>query len=163
MLGSVGNDPFGNELLEFMRAEDIETVGITSSPDPTGVALITVDSHAENTIVVATGANSRFGPDTLRTLRSPTYPDADVALVQLEIPVETVHHFLTIASESGVTTILNTAPALPLPDSILSLVDILCLNETELSEMTQTPIDSTDRESAEYQLPVCSWPVALGP
>ena len=146
MLGSIGNDPFGSELLEFMRAEDIETVGITSSPDPTGVALITVDSHAENTIVVATGANSRFAPSTLDPLSS-HIANAGVALVQLEIPVETVHRFLTIASEFGVATILNTAPALPLPDTLLSLVDILCLNETELSEMTQTPIDSTDRET----------------
>ena len=146
MLGSVGNDPFGRELLDFMRAEDIETVGVTLSPDPTGVALITVDAHAENTIVVATGANSRFAPNTLEPL-APYIASAGVALVQLEIPVETVHRFLTIASESGVTTILNTAPVLPIPDSLLSLVDILCLNETELSEMTQTPIDSTDRES----------------
>ena len=146
MLGSVGNDPFGTELLEFMHEEDIETVGVTSAPNSTGVALITVDSHAENTIVVATGANSRFFPEHLDSL-APYIAGAGVALVQLEIPVETVHRFLTIASESSVTTILNTAPALPLPDSILSLVDILCLNETELSEMTQTPIDSTDRES----------------
>ena len=146
MFGSVGNDPFGTELLEFMHEEDIETVGVTSSPDPTGVALITVDSNAENTIVVATGANSRFGPDTLESL-APYIASAGVALVQLEIPVETVHRFLTITSESGVTTILNTAPALPLPDTLLSLVDILCLNETELSGMTQTPIDSTDREA----------------
>ena len=146
MFGSVGNDPFGTELLDFIHEEDIETVGVTSSPNPTGVALITVDSHAENTIVVATGANSRFFPEHLDSL-APYIAGAGVALVQLEIPVETVHHFLTIASESSVTTILNTAPALPLPDSILSLVDILCLNETELSEMTQTPIDSTDREA----------------
>ena len=146
MLGSVGNDPFGTELLDFMHEEDIETVGITSAPNSTGVALITVDSNAENTIVVAAGANSRFFPEHLDSL-APYIAGAGVALVQLEIPVETVHRFLTIASESSVTTILNTAPALPLPDSILSLVDILCLNETELSEMTQTPIDSTDRES----------------
>ena len=73
MLGSIGNDPFGSELLEFMRAEDIETVGITSSPDPTGVALITVDAHAENTIVVATGANSRFSPEHLDPLSSAAY------------------------------------------------------------------------------------------
>ena len=85
-------------------------------------------------------------PDTLEPLAA-HIANAGVALVQLEIPIETVHRFLTIASESGVTTILNTAPALPLPDSLLSLVDILCLNETELSEMTQTPIDSTDREA----------------
>ena len=146
MLGSVGNDPFGNELLEFIQGENIETVGVTSSSNPTGVALITVDSHAENTIVVATGANSRFAPDALEPL-APHIANAGVALVQLEIPVDTVYRLLAIAREASVTTILNTGPALPLPDSLLSLVDILCLNETELSEMTQIPTDSADREA----------------
>ena len=65
----------------------------------------------------------------------------------MKYPPRTVHRFLAIASESGVTTVLNTAPALPLPNSLLSLVDILCLNETELSEMTQTPINSSDRKA----------------
>lgn len=110
MLGSVGKDPFGDELLDFMHTENVEAVGVSRTSEPTGIALITVDAHAENTIVVATGANSRFSPDTLEPLTS-HIANAGVALAQLEIPVETVHRFLTIASNSGVTAILNTAPA----------------------------------------------------
>ena len=146
MLGSVGKDPFGDELIDFMHTENVEAVGVSRTSEPTGVALITVDAHAENTIVVATGANSRFSPDTLEPLTS-HIANAGVALVQLEIPVETVHRFLTIASESGVTTILNTAPARPLPNDLISLVDILCLNETELAEMTGVAEIPKGRES----------------
>ena len=109
MLGSVGNDPSGTELLEFMRAEDIETIGVTSSSNPTGVALITIDSHAENTIVVATGANSRFASDTLDPL-AVHIANAGVALVQLEIPVETVHRFLSIASRVRRSPQYSTPP-----------------------------------------------------
>ena len=145
MIGSVGEDPFGDELLGVMETEGIDPAGVTRASAPTGVALITVDAQAENTIVVATGANSRLSPRHLDTMAS-QISDAGVALVQLEIPVEAVHRFLAIASEGGVTTMLNTAPALPLPDGLLSLVDILCLNETELVEMTDIGETPEDRE-----------------
>ena len=135
MLGSVGEDPFGEELLVFMREEGIGAEGVGRADVPTGVALITVDAQAENTIVVAVGANSRLSAEAMDS-QSSLIAGAGVALVQLEAPVEAVHRFLSIAREAGVTTILNTAPALPLPDALLSLVDILCLNETELAEMT---------------------------
>ena len=141
MLGSVGEDPFGEELLGFMREEGIGAEGVGRVAEPTGVALITVDAQAENTIVVAVGANSRLSAEAMDS-QSNLIAGAGVALVQLEAPVEAVHRFLSIARGAGVTTILNAAPALPLPDALLSLVDILCLNETELAEMaglSETP------------------------
>ena len=146
MLGSVGQDPFGDELLEFMREEDIESEGVGRTEVPTGVALITVDAQAENTIVVAVGANSRLSAAGIEAV-APRISGAGVALVQLEVPVEAVHRFLSIARAAGVTTILNAAPARPLPDSLLSLVDILCLNETELAEMTGLGETPEDQES----------------
>ena len=135
MLGSVGEDPFGEELLEFMQEEGIEAEGVGRADAPTGVALITVDAEAENTIVVAVGANSHLSAEALDDL-APLISGAGVALVQLEVPVEAVRKFLSVARGAGVTTILNTAPALHLPDSLIALIDILCLNETELAEMT---------------------------
>lgn len=135
MLGSVGEDPFGEELLGFMREEGIGAEGVGRADVPTGVALITVDAQAENTIVVAVGANSRLSAEAMDS-QSKLIADAGVALAQLEAPVDAVHRFLSIGRGAGVTTILNTAPALPLHDALLSLVDILCLNETELAEMT---------------------------
>ena len=143
MLGSVGDDPFGEELLKFMGEEGIGVEGVGRARTPTGVALITVDAQAENTIVVAVGANSRLSGEDVNA-RSSLIAGAGVALAQLEAPVEAVYRFLSIARGAGVTTILNTAPALSLPDALISLVDILCLNETELAEMTglaETPRD----------------------
>ena len=146
MLGSVGDDPFGEELRGFMGEEGIEAEGVGRVDVPTGVALITVDDHAENTIVVAVGANSHLSPEALGAQAS-LIADAGVALAQLEVPVEAVHRFMSIARDAGVTTILNTAPALPIPDSLISLVDILCLNETELAEMSGLAKVPEDRES----------------
>lgn len=143
MLGSVGADPFGDELLEFMGEEGIGVEGVGRAEIPTGVALITVDAQAENTIVVAVGANSLLSGEDVDA-KSGLIARAGVALAQLEAPIEAVDRFLSIAREAGVTTILNTAPAAPLPDGLLLLVDILCLNETELAEMAglaETPKD----------------------
>ncbi len=154
MFGSVGQDPFGDSLLEFMHTEGIDSLGVARASAPTGVALITVDARAENTIVVAPGANSHLTPDSLDVLRAHV-AQAGVALVQLEIPVETVHRFLEIASGSRATTVLNAAPARDLPDSLLALVDILCVNETELAEMTnaaQIPGDHDALASAARKL-----------
>ena len=146
MVGSVGEDPFGEELLAFMGEEGIGAEGVGRADVPTGVALITVDAEAENTIVVAVGANSRLSAESVGT-QSSLIADAGVALAQLEVPVEAVHRFLSIASGAGVTTILNTAPARPLPDALLSLVNVLCLNETELAEMAGLTGTPEERES----------------
>ncbi len=146
MLGSVGEDPFGEELLAFMGEEGIGAEGVGRADVPTGVALITVDAEAENTIVVAVGANSRLSAESVGA-QSSLIADAGVALAQLEVPVEAVQRFLAIAREGGVTTILNTAPARPLPDALLSLVDVLCLNETELAEMSGLTGTPEERES----------------
>ena len=146
MLGSVGEDPFGEELVGFRVEEGIGVAGVGRAEAPTGVALITVDEEAENTIVVAVGANSRLSAEDVDS-KVRLIADAGVALAQLEVPVDAVHRFLSIARGAGVTTILNTAPALPLPDALLSLVDILCLNETELAEMSGWAKSPEDRES----------------
>lgn len=145
MFGSVGEDPFGEELLGFMGEEGIGTEGMGTADVSTGVALITVDAQAENTIVVAVGANSHLSPEALDS-RAPLIAEAGVALAQLEVPVEAVHRFMSIARDAGVTTILNTAPALTIPDSLISLVDILCLNETELAEMSGLRETPEERE-----------------
>ena len=134
MIGKVGDDDFGDSLLEFIRSQDIDLVGVSRCPGPTGTALITVDADAENTIVVVPGANSRLRPEDLDR-QTYLIAEAGTALAQLEIPVETVQGFFSMAKEAGATTVLNTAPARVLPDKLLTLVDYLCLNETELAEM----------------------------
>ena len=97
-----------------MGEEGIGAEGVGRADVPTGVALITVDAEAENTIVVAVGANSRLSAEDVDS-QSSLIAGAGVALAQLEVPIEAVHRFLSIANGAGVTTVLNTAPALPLP------------------------------------------------
>ena len=73
---------------------------------------------------------------------------ADVLLLQLETPLETVTRAAQIAHAHGVTVILNPAPAQPLPPALLSLVDVLVLNESETALLTGLPIDSRPRVEA---------------
>jgi ribokinase len=131
LAGRVGQDPFGVELREFLRNQgvDVEHVRATDQA-ATGVALITVDTEGENTIVVAAGSNALLGPNDVRAL---PLVAGDIALAQLEVPLGTVESFFDHARGRGATTLLNAAPALALPAALLDLVDVLIVNEVELA------------------------------
>ena len=127
----VGDDSMGRAAIDAFAAEGIDTDFISVTPDcPTGVALIVVDAAGENSIAVAGGANDRLAPDDIDRAR-PAIEAADVVLLQLEVPLETVVHAATIARAAGKRVILNPAPARPLPATLLSKVEILTPNETE--------------------------------
>jgi len=124
-VASVGDDEAGRRLLATATrdAVDVSAVGIVPA-SPTGRALITVDEHAENCIVVVPGANGhRF---------SPTVPDARVALAQLEVPVDVVIAALRSARAAGALTVLNPAPAQDLPPELLAICDVIVPNEHEV-------------------------------
>lgn len=128
MVGRVGRDESGTSLLDALVAEDIDISGIGIDPDePTGLAVITVDADAENTIVVSPGANMALRPEHLD---GALIASAAVVLAQLEVPVETV---TAAARACSGTFILNPAPARTLPDDLLERVDILVPNRVELA------------------------------
>ena len=132
-LGRVGDDPFGHRLLEALIREGIDISGIHACSDvPTGVAQISV-SAGDNAIVVAPGANGRLSPEDLRG-DGALFDGAGAALFQLEVPLETVAEGLALARQRGVRTLLNPAPWHPLPEELLSRVDVLVLNRVELSQ-----------------------------
>jgi ribokinase len=137
-VGRVGQDSFGDTAVELWRGEGINTRCVVRDPDhATGVAPIFVEeSTAENTIVVILGANNALSPADVDAAQA-EIAGADVLLTQLEIPLETVQRALELAKQHGVITILNPAPAPanPLPESMLKLVDYLTPNETELNAM----------------------------
>jgi ribokinase len=117
---------------------------------PTGVALIAVDPAGRNQIAVAPGANHRLTPDRARGHRD-LIARADVVLLQLETPIETVRWALEEARRLGKRTVLNPAPArvLPLPADLLRLVDYLTPNEVEAGLLTGREVRSaTDAEAA---------------
>lgn len=136
MLGAVGNDGFGRELLEFAEGEGIVTDFVQASIDaPSGVALIVVAEEGDNTIVVAPGANGALVSDMFSGIK---FQHTDVLLAQFETPEETTVSLFTRAKEAGATTVLNPAPAGPLTAELASLVDCLAVNDTELAQITES-------------------------
>ncbi|MGQ9850641.1 MAG: ribokinase [Aggregatilineaceae bacterium] len=131
----VGSDIFGDQCLEAYRAEGIDTRFITRDPqEATGVALIAVAADGENSITVASGANMRLLPEHVEAARL-AFDGADVLVMQLEVPPETVMAAARLARANGVRVVLNPAPARTLPRELLQLVDVLTPNRIELAQL----------------------------
>jgi ribokinase len=131
MIGRVGGDAFGVTLRQNLAAEGIRTDRLLAdSTQATGVALITVDDSGENTIIVVPGANGRLTPADVEAAQA-HITEADILLMQLEIPLDVVESAAQQARAGGTTVILNAAPAQPLPTALLALVDYLVVNEVE--------------------------------
>ncbi len=139
MIGRVGDDVFGNALRDELQAAGVDVTDVMTTPGPSGVAVIAVDAAAENTIIVVPGANAKVGEEDLRRLEE-VVPAARVLLLQLEVPVETVVAAAEIARAAGVTTILDPAPARPLPQEIYGLVDVITPNESEAAALAGFPV-----------------------
>jgi ribokinase len=139
LVGRVGNDLFGQRMLETLETHGVACDHIRVGDEAeSGVALIVVDQHAENIIVVVPGANMRITPadvdkaaDRLRA--------ADVLLMQLEVPLSAIERAIDIAREGKVLCVLNPSPARPLPDRILKKVHLLTLNQSEAKVLTGIP------------------------
>jgi ribokinase len=136
MVGRVGNDDFGNTLIQGLVEDKIKTTHvIKDSKSRTGVAMISVAADGENMIVVASGANANVSVEDVGNTRS-LMRDTDLLLVQLECPLETVTAAIELAKAYGVPVVLNPAPAQPLPKSLLKNVDYLTPNQNELLILT---------------------------
>ncbi|WP_298551492.1 ribokinase [uncultured Parabacteroides sp.] len=141
-----GSDIFGHQSQQLFEEEGINTSYVFSdSGNPSGVALITVDEKAENCIVVASGANANLLPSDLVKAEE-AIEQADLVLMQLEIPMETVCFVADIAWQKGKKVILNPAPAHPLPADLLRHLYLITPNETEAEMITGVKI--TDESSA---------------
>ncbi|MCY4539372.1 MAG: ribokinase [Chloroflexi bacterium] len=139
-IGRLGKDVFANLAYEVWDAEGINSDYVVQDEETaTGVAPIFVDSAGENMIVVVLGANSRVKPSDIDAARE-RIASADVLVVQLEINTDMVTYALQVAKELGITTILNPAPAAPIPRETLELADYLTPNETELESLSGGPV-----------------------
>lgn len=138
----VGRDRFGAEAVAGFATDGIETKYVRVSPiRPTGVALIVVDRRGENSIAVASGANLDLSTADIRRAAA-EIRKADILLLQLESPLDTVGEAARAAARAGVPVILNPAPApdSPLPAGLLSLVDVLTPNVTEAGMLSGVKI-----------------------
>jgi ribokinase len=139
-----GNDIFGNQSKQLFEEEGIDTSYVFSDAEhPSGVALITVDSKAENCIVVASGANAYLSPADISTAHE-AIEKAGIILMQLETPMETVRYVAGIARKLGKKVILNPAPAQPLDRELLQTLDLITPNETEAEMISGIKITDTD-------------------
>jgi ribokinase len=133
MIGRVGSDQFGNELLRTVTNANVDTSHILVDKEaPSGVAFITVDDLGNNTIVVASGANARLSPDDI-ALAEDAFIDASVLLLQLECPLVAVEYAIRLARRHHLQIVLNPAPAQLLNAELLGQVDYLIPNQTELA------------------------------
>jgi len=133
LVARVGNDAFGQESLKSLRADALETAHVrVDSERPTGTAAIIVDDAARNCILVVAGANGALSPQDVRDAAT-AVQSADVLLCQLEVPVETSLEAFRIARAAGVRTVLTPTPAVPLPNELYRLTDLLVPNETEIA------------------------------
>jgi ribokinase len=136
MVGRVGSDGFGDVLLNTLVLDGVDCTYVRRDiHESTGVALITVDSNGQNTIVVAPGANGQVTPEDISTSEQ-AFIGASVLLVQLECPMAAVQRAVEIGKSHEVCVILNPAPAQPLNAELLSKVDYLIPNQAELLLLT---------------------------
>jgi ribokinase len=131
MIGRVGNDVFSGHLKLSLASAGVDVSSVLAiTSHPTGAALIWVDRAGQNSIVVASGANSALAASDVEAMR-PVFHGASHALFQLESPLDTVAAALALARNAGLTTILDPAPAQPLTRELLAQVDMLTPNESE--------------------------------
>ena len=141
-----GNDLFGNQARQLFEKEGLDTLFVLSDTEnPSGVALITVDDHAENCIVVASGANANLTCADLMSAME-VIDQADIVLIQLEIPMSTVEYVAEAAFKKNKRVILNPAPAHSLSKSLLQHLYLITPNETEAEMISGIKI--TDMSSA---------------
>ena len=143
-ISKTGNDIFGKQSAQLLDEEGINTFYIVSDNDlPSGVALITVDQAGENSIVVASGANANLYPADLEKALE-EIGKANIILMQLEIPIDTVFFVARYAAGRGVRVILNPAPANELSPELLSHINILTPNKTEASALSGVKVTNIE-------------------
>ncbi len=139
-VGAVGDDAAAGRLRSHLEANGVGLDGAMEIPGPSGTAIVVVDANAENTIVVAPGANGRF---TLTDERvRAVVADCDVMLTQLEIPVRAAVDAAQHARSAGAVVVVNASPAGQDPGSLSDLAaaaDVVVTNEDEAAEWPWRP------------------------
>ncbi|MBD2307850.1 ribokinase [Chroococcidiopsis sp. FACHB-1243] len=168
MVGRVGGDNFGRELLASLQAAGVRTENVLVDESiSSGVAAIAVDDNGENQIIITPGANGRVDETDVERLQSvlkipPSPPfqgglggsrppsqgglGESILLLQLEIPLSAVIAAAQVAKAAGIQVILDPAPAQNLPDELYPIVDIITPNETEAGRLVGFTVDG--RETA---------------
>lgn len=151
MAGCVGNDIFGKNLVENLKNNNvnIDNVEVTNDTS-TGVAVIIV-KDGNNCIIVNSGANFIFNNGMIDNIEH-LFSEDSILVLQHEIPMESVEYAIKLAKKHNTRVLLNPAPAKPLSDEILSMVDIVTPNEFECENITGKKVETVEdaKESVKY-------------
>ena len=140
MVGQVGDDLFGPQLLDGLQAAGVDVSGVAVAEGETsGIAVIGIDGSAQNRIVQVLGANSTCGPAQVAAVAA-ALEDAQVLMLQLEVPVEVSLAVAREAKSRGKTVILDPGPVRPFPEELLQLADVITPNETEAEALVGFPV-----------------------
>ncbi len=147
-VAKVGDDDFGEAAIRSYEAEGIVTDHVRRAAGvASGVAVILIDAQGENSIAVASGANSLLTPADIDAAAD-AIAAADMVIVQLEIPLPAVRRVVEIASGAGRPVILNPAPACPLDDDLLARLHLITPNESEAGLLTGHDVKNQDTAAA---------------
>lgn len=138
MIGQVGADPYGEALINNLTDEgmNVDCVFIDEQ-NATGVAMISVDAHGQNSIAVASGTNFTLTKDHIREAWD-KIGDIDILIMPLETPPETILEAAWLAKSRNAQVVLNPAPARLLEEDLLALVDVLVPNEHEIFDISNS-------------------------
>lgn len=138
---ALGNDMYAELLKENFSKEGIATDQIIiDSQNPTGTALILVAENAENCIAVAPGANGSLSTSYMEKIAQ-TLEGADIVVMQAEIPYETIKQVAIAAHQRGIKIMFNPAPACYIDSELMSIIDILVVNESEAQYISNSLIE----------------------
>jgi ribokinase len=144
MVGRVGGDIFGPQLLDGLAAAGVDISGIgVNSDESSGIAVIGVDETAQNCITQILGANTTCGPDQAAAVKL-GLPGAAVLLLQLEVSIELSLEVAREARAQGVSVMLDPGPVRPVPAELLSLCDVITPNETEAQALVDFPVNGPE-------------------
>lgn len=167
LIGQVGDDTFGQTLIENLQAAGVNTANITVNPHThSGVASIVVDQFGANTIACAGGANNLVREPEIKQFKK-ILPQAKIVLLELGIPIATVLNAAREAKAQNCLLILDPAPVISnFPEELYSLVDIITPNEIEASQLVGFTVDgvTTARQAASslHQMGVKNVIITLG-
>jgi ribokinase len=148
----MGDDDFSKTLIDKQKKDGVDTsTVIIEKGETSGVAMIMVDSHAQNSILFTPGANGHMTAHDVRE-HADIFDECDILQLTMEIPTDACYEAIRIAKSKGKTIVLDPAPAPKggIPHEIARLVDYTKPNETEAKILTGIKVDS--RESAEKAL-----------
>jgi ribokinase len=154
MVGAVGDDEFGPQLIASLKASKLNTEGVrVVKGQKTGVAVILVEeSSGENRILISPGANYTLQPSDFLDSSSLGDPLPNIIIMQLEIPLATVLKILEQARRAGVDVLLNPAPAVKLPEEAYRAITHLIVNESEAAILTGRTVEEVEKEGFEWDV-----------